>query len=384
MSGNDGQWEVLPSYLDVLRGVYNVCHYGLYVTNGSEPVTASAAGPHRRFWPVIPPEDVFVVLVLAVLWTVVRRLLTDRVFKPWGRWLSLEPSNVAKLPESAWKLLYYGCVWLLTVYIVVLQGKYRFFQQPFSVWDGWSPEVVVPADIWWIYAVQFSYYVHGMYAVLYQDLWRKDSAVMLGHHGLTLVLLGMSYTFRCHNIGVLVLVLHDLSDVLLEFSKLNVYLKVRGGRRHAVHDHMATIAFACFAITWFLMRLHYYPRKVMYAASTGLFVKQVFPAHYLLFLGLLSVLLVMNLYWFGLIVLFTVRVLMGDIRELDDTREYDVAEKLCSSPPASNGHHRTSDEAVVLRPLSQGDGAKPENGFQNGWHGGVRERHTQAQPQNGS
>lgn len=207
---------------------------------------------------------------------------------------------------------------------------------------------------------------------------------MLGHHGLTLVLLGMSYTFRCHNIGVLVLVLHDLSDVLLEFSKLNVYLKVRGGRRHAVHDHMATIAFACFAITWFLMRLHYYPRKVMYAASTGLFVKQVFPAHYLLFLGLLSVLLVMNLYWFGLIVLFTVRVLTGDIQELDDTREYDVAEKLCSSPPASNGHHRTSDEAVVLRPLSQGDGAKPENGFQNGWHGGVRERHTQAQPQNGS
>lgn len=81
MSGNDGQWEVLPSYLDVLRGVYNVCHYGLYVTNGSEPVTASAAGPHRRFWPVIPLEDVFVVLVLAVLWTVVRRLLTDRVFK---------------------------------------------------------------------------------------------------------------------------------------------------------------------------------------------------------------------------------------------------------------------------------------------------------------
>ncbi|KAH8024609.1 hypothetical protein HPB51_026181 [Rhipicephalus microplus] len=115
--------------------------------------------------------------------------------RPLGWRLSLEPSNVAKLPESAWKLLYYGCVWLLTVYIVVLQGKYRFFQQPFSVWDGWSPEVTVPSDIWWIYAVQSSYYVHGMYAVLYQDLWRKDSAVMLAHHSLTLVLLGMSYTF---------------------------------------------------------------------------------------------------------------------------------------------------------------------------------------------
>ncbi|KAH8024608.1 hypothetical protein HPB51_026180 [Rhipicephalus microplus] len=79
MSGDDGQWEVVPSYLDVLRGVYNVCHYGLYVTNGSESV--SATGPHRRSWPFIPLEDVFVVLVLAVLWTLIRRLLTDRVFK---------------------------------------------------------------------------------------------------------------------------------------------------------------------------------------------------------------------------------------------------------------------------------------------------------------
>ncbi|XP_037278689.1 ceramide synthase 1 [Rhipicephalus microplus] len=381
MSGDDGQWEVVPSYLDVLRGVYNVCHYGLYVTNGSESV--SATGPHRRSWPFIPLEDVFVVLVLAVLWTLIRRLLTDRVFKPLGWRLSLEPSNVAKLPESAWKLLYYGCVWLLTVYIVVLQGKYRFFQQPFSVWDGWSPEVTVPSDIWWIYAVQSSYYVHGMYAVLYQDLWRKDSAVMLAHHSLTLVLLGMSYTFRCHNIGVLVLVLHDLSDVLLEFSKLNVYLKVRAGRKHVVHDRIASAAFVCFAITWYLMRLHYYPCKVMYAASTGLFVKQVFPAHFLFFLGLLSVLLVMNIYWFGMIVLFAVRVVTGDIQELDDTRDYDVVEKMYSST-ASNGHHRTSDEAAVLRPASQDDAAKPENGFQNGWHGGLRERHTQPQPQNGS
>ncbi|KAK8764828.1 hypothetical protein V5799_032563 [Amblyomma americanum] len=243
---------------------------------------------------------------------------------------------------------------------------------------GWSPEAAVPSDIWWIYAVQSSYYVHGMYAVVYQDLWRKDSAVMLCHHSLTLVLLGMSYAFRCHNIGVLVLVLHDLSDVLLEFSKLNVYLKVRAGRRRPVHDHMATGAFACFAITWFLMRLHYYPRKVMYAASTGLFVKQVFPAHYLLFLGLLSLLLLMNLYWFLLIVLFTVRVLTGDIQELDDTREYDVAEKLCSSTSASNGRHAASDDVGVLRPLSSGDGIKRENGFQNGWNG-VRERHPQPQ-----
>lgn len=312
--------------------MYDVCKYSarVYAANGNYSFPKDVLVDVGNFCQ-IPLEDIVVVLGLAILWTVGRQLLTDKVFKPIGRWLHILPENVDKMPESAWKLLYYSSLWVYTIYVVILKGKYRFFQQPSTVWDGWSTQMVVPSDIYWIYAIQSSYYVHGMYAVVYQDIWRKDSVVMLLHHTLTLVLLWMSYVFRCHNIGVLVLVLHDLSDILLEFSKLNVYLKVRGGKLHSIHDHMATVAFACFAITWFITRLYYYPRKVMYAATTGLFMKQVFPSYFFALDCLLTVLLLMNLYWFVLIVLFAVRVLTGDIKELDDTREYDVAQKLDTS-----------------------------------------------------
>lgn len=66
-------------------------------------------------------------------------------------------------------------------------------------------------------------------------------------------------------------------------------------------------------------------------ATTGLFERQVFPPYFFIIDCLLTILLLMNLYWFILIVLFSVRVLTGDLTELDDTREYDVAQKLDTS-----------------------------------------------------
>lgn len=61
------------------------------------------------------------------------------VVQPAGRRLRILPENVDKMPESAWKLLYYSSVWSFTVYVVILRGKYRFFQEPSTVWDGeWS------------------------------------------------------------------------------------------------------------------------------------------------------------------------------------------------------------------------------------------------------
>ena len=50
--------------------------------------------------------------------------------------------------------------------------------------------------------------------------------------------------------GALVLLLHDVTDVELEFTKLNAYLKYRGGKTYLVHEMLANLGFACFAISW--------------------------------------------------------------------------------------------------------------------------------------
>lgn len=54
----------------------------------------------------------------------------------------------------------------------------------------------VPTDIAIAYLIQGSFYGHSIYATIYMDAWRKDSAVMVVHHIITLALISFSYAFR--------------------------------------------------------------------------------------------------------------------------------------------------------------------------------------------
>lgn len=54
----------------------------------------------------------------------------------------------------------------------------------------------VPTDIAIAYLIQGSFYGHSIYATVYMDAWRKDSAVMVVHHIITLALISFSYAFR--------------------------------------------------------------------------------------------------------------------------------------------------------------------------------------------
>lgn len=58
--------------------------------------------------------------------------------------------------------------------------------------------------------------------------------------------------YRYCNIGLLVFLLHDVTDVELEFTKLNVYFKRRGGKVYYSHEYISVIGFIVFAWTWWV------------------------------------------------------------------------------------------------------------------------------------
>lgn len=57
---------------------------------------------------------------------------------------------------------------------------------------------------------------------------------------------------RYHNVGILVLFLHDVNDIQLEFTKLNVYFKHRGGVYHRLNDVLSNIGCLTFTISWWV------------------------------------------------------------------------------------------------------------------------------------
>uniref|UniRef100_A0A4X1U220 COPI coat complex subunit epsilon n=1 Tax=Sus scrofa TaxID=9823 RepID=A0A4X1U220_PIG len=251
--------------------------------------------------------------------------------KPLAKRCRLQPRDAAKMPESAWKFLFYLGAWSYSAYLL-FGTDYPFFHDPPSVFYDWKTGMAVPRDIAVAYLLQGSFYGHSIYATLYMDAWRKDSVVMLVHHVVTLVLIVSSYAFRYHKVGILVLFLHDISDVQLEFTKLNVYFKSRGGSHHRLHALAADLGCLSFSLSWFWFRLYWFPLKVLYATSYCSLRSVPDIPFYFFFNALLLLLTLMNLYWFLYIVAFAAKVLTGQVRELKDVREYDTAEARAPSP----------------------------------------------------
>jgi hypothetical protein len=170
--------------------------------------------------------------------------MSERKIERWLRQRSLvgKSSKLDKFCESAWKTLYYTT--LYTYSWIILWDKKWFW----SIRDCWYnfPFHSLTNDVWWYYMIELAYYWSCIISQFF-DVQRKDFWEMFLHHIAT--------------IGLLVL------------------------------------SFYGFAISWMVTRLGYLPTWIIYSitAEAPHFV-QWFPA-YNVFSCLLSVLVVLHLFW---------------------------------------------------------------------------------------
>jgi ceramide synthetase len=115
--------------------------------------------------------------------------------------------------------------------------------------DGW-PNQPIPKTLMLFYMCQCGFYVYSIGALVAWETRRKDFAVMMSHHVITSTLIGVSYLTGFFRIGIIILALHDASDVFLETAKLCKYTEKELG---------ASLFFGLFATSWLLLRLIYFP-----------------------------------------------------------------------------------------------------------------------------
>lgn len=109
-------------------------------------------------------------------------------------------------------------------------------------WVDWPQ--VMPFHTQVVYLVHFGVYFHFLLAHFFQTV-RKDFWVMFVHHIATSCLLGFSYICGFWRIGILVSLVHDVSDIFIQIAKLAKYLN---------YSFMCDIFFVLFAISFFLSR----------------------------------------------------------------------------------------------------------------------------------
>lgn len=248
------------------------------------------------------PADYMGVLVLTLAFPVVRYALHKAVFQPVGRYMiagsafqksgqrlpDKTRSKIDKFCESFWKLLVYGAFSYMTFAAAVDEP---WFKDTSYFWRGYPNHPLSP-QLARAYCLEMASYLSGVGMLVFWETRRKDFWVMMTHHFATIILIGLSYHLNFTRVGCMILLLHDVCDVLMEAAKMCKYCG---------QELMSSVIFGLFMLMWMVMRLIYFPIWVIWSTSiesTEVLGKPV--PHYYLFNGLLSLLAVLHAYWFSL------------------------------------------------------------------------------------
>ncbi|RMX59973.1 hypothetical protein pdam_00001078, partial [Pocillopora damicornis] len=212
-------------------------------------------------------------------------------------------------------LIILNCISVIEQRVNIKQHNNYFKSFEVKILLGWYKGMPVPQDIYMLYVVEAGFYFHSVYATLFMDLWRRDSVLMIAHHIVANLLILFSFAMRYHSIGLLVLFVHDPTDIILEFTKLCVAFKSRGGKYHLLPDVISVVGFL------FYCRLYIFPIKVLYSCGciSLLFLPQV--PLYFFFNAMIWLLFLMDIWWFHFIVLLIIRIAVGKSSGVEDTRE---------------------------------------------------------------
>uniref|UniRef100_A0A7E4UZF9 TLC domain-containing protein n=1 Tax=Panagrellus redivivus TaxID=6233 RepID=A0A7E4UZF9_PANRE len=139
----------------------------------------------------------------------------------------------------------------------VLSDK-SWFADVKNCWIGF-PFHKIENSVWWYYMLETGFYYALFFGSVF-DVKRSDFWQLVLHHVITIMLLSVSWTINFVRIGTLVLICHDISDIILEAGKLVRY--------YGSPSFITNCFFFAFLISWFVTRLGYFPFVLL---RSGLF-----------------------------------------------------------------------------------------------------------------
>lgn len=266
---------------------------------------------------------------------------------------NLRKAVVQKFSQSVTEVLTYGCFAVLGL-IVVPQQEWSW---PSASWwiagdvaeheenvrklvamgaakPGFEFQAheAMRADLRCYYILYAARYIQCGISILLEHK-RKDFAEMFVHHWVTVALCVLSYFYGWNRVGSIVMVLLDPADVPLHLAKICKYLQKARGRRQAFWGQAADFLFIMFGIVFFITRLVCYPYVCW---SCHVESERYITKHLEWYaVGLLYVLMLLQIYWFCLLLRVAMRLLTtgqaDDVRS-DDEDEGTQEEELAKAP----------------------------------------------------
>ncbi|EGG17244.1 ceramide synthase [Cavenderia fasciculata] len=304
---------------------------------------------------VVSELNAVVFLVLATnLFFLVRFFYQHYFLKPLALSYNIRKSNVPRFLENGWYSLYYITFQLFGTYVYMQEGWSIF--PTMNIWIGWPVQPFTTLFRTY-YLLELSFYLHCTIALFFETR-RKDFYQMLTHHITTFFLVGASYWYRYHRIGLAILWIHNISDIFLYSAKALNYIQKE--TKDPAAYFLAEMLFVGFAVTFFFARLLFLPfvlvRSTLFEAF---YVSTQFPLFYPTNVALVT-LLILHLFWFYLVLRIVFKKFQGG--QVDDIRS-DSDEEEPTPKQESNTKAAVGLEAEkITKHLNQRINAKSSNG----------------------
>eukprot|EP01024_Parvocaulis_polyphysoides_P037923 TRINITY_DN33899_c1_g2_i2.p1 TRINITY_DN33899_c1_g2~~TRINITY_DN33899_c1_g2_i2.p1 ORF type:complete len:312 (-),score=6.78 TRINITY_DN33899_c1_g2_i2:117-1052(-) len=214
-----------------------------------------------------------------------------------------------KFVQSLWTLFAY--VILFSVGMKASYGQPWFYDTRY-LYEGW-PNHDNGGWLRLLYIMYFGFMTSSFWMLITWDVRRKDFWAFFVHHILTSAVIILSFSIKFLRGGSMMLLAHDIGDILLESSKLSKY---------SGQETLASILFVVFTLQWLVLRLGYFPFVLLGSTFYQLpVIVGYYPPLAHVIQTFLIIITSIHVYWFGLIlkVLYNAVVL----KQIDDVRDED-------------------------------------------------------------
>lgn len=292
----------------------------------------------------------FYVIVLSFT----REFIMQNFLRPLARRCGLKSrAKQSRFMEQMYTAIYFGIVGPWGLY--VMSGTPVWYFNTRGMYEGF-PHKTHEANFKFYYLFQAAYWAQqAIVLVLGMEKPRKDFKELVGHHIVSLALIGLSYRFHFAYMGLGVFITHDISDFFLATSKTLNYL-----------DHpLVGPYFGLFILTWIYLR-HYLNLRILWSEfnefkTVGPYVinweNEQFkgPLSHYISTALLTSLQSLNLFWLYYIFRIAYRFVFENVAE-DDRSDNEEKELEDDQVPDLL---TTRDESKILNPQVTTNGLTP-------------------------
>ncbi|RSM17940.1 hypothetical protein CDV31_003189 [Fusarium ambrosium] len=284
--------------------------------------------------------DIAFVAFYTIVLSFTREFIMQELLSPLARWYNLSRGKKARFMEQVYTAIYFGVLGPFGLWVMSHTPVWYFNTR--GMYEGF-PHQTHLAPVKFYYLFEAAYWAQqAIVLVLGMEKPRKDFKELVGHHIVTLGLIGLSYRFHFTYIGLAVYVTHDISDFFLATSKTLNY----------IDSPLVGPYFGVFMVAWIYLR-HYLNLKIIWSLLTEFETIGPFELNWetqqykcrlsqVITTALLSSLQALNLFWLFCIVRIAWRFVsqnqLEDDRSEDEGEDDGEEEDLPSPAPKANGH----------------------------------------------